>query len=78
MVSVAVFSQDNKKNIYSGGMLFYQPGFTISKTNYQTLKDNSNSIGGMCDFTWQIILPQASTGAASEQITQLRGLKIHI
>ena len=50
MVSVAVFSQDSKKNIYSGGMLFYQPGFTISKTNYQTLKDNSNSIGGILRF----------------------------
>ena len=50
MVSVAVFSQDSKKNIYSGGMLFYQPGVTISKTNYQVLKDKSNSIGGILRF----------------------------
>lgn len=50
LISVSIFSQENKKNLYSGGMLFYQPGFTTSNTNYLTLKDNSNSIGGILRF----------------------------
>ena len=50
LITMHVFSQNNKSNLYSGGMLFYQPGYTTTSTDYQTLKNNSNSIGGILRF----------------------------
>lgn len=44
------FAQESKKEIYSGGMLFYQPGYTIAHNPHQEIKGLSNSIGGILRF----------------------------
>ncbi len=36
-----------KQELYSGGMLFFQPGYTITKNNQQKIEDISFGIGGI-------------------------------
>jgi hypothetical protein len=45
-----IFAQEPKKEIYSGGMLFYQPGYTIAHNPHQDIVGFSNSIGGILRF----------------------------
>lgn len=49
IVSVS-FAQEERKNIYSGGMLILQPGFTMADNNLQSIEDMSNGIGGILRF----------------------------
>jgi hypothetical protein len=49
IVSVS-FAQEERKNIYSGGMLILQPGFTMADNNHQNIEDMSNGIGGILRF----------------------------
>ena len=48
--SVASFPQNPAKSIYSGGMLILQPGYAITTSNYQTLRNLSFGIGGILRF----------------------------
>jgi hypothetical protein len=42
------YSQEKReKELYSGGMLFLQPGLTITSNNQQEIKSNSFGIGGI-------------------------------
>lgn len=53
LVCLSVFvlkAQETKKDHYSGGMLFYQPGFTFAENGFQEIKNNSNAIGGILRF----------------------------
>ena len=53
LVCLSVFvlkAQEPKKDHYSGGMLFYQPGFTFAENGFQEIKNNSNAIGGILRF----------------------------
>lgn len=51
LLSVCVLKgQETKKDHYSGGMLFYQPGFTFAENEFQEIKGNSNAIGGILRF----------------------------
>lgn len=48
-------SQNETSNIYSGGMLILQPGFTMTANEHQDIRDVSFSIGGIlrmyfCDY----------------------------
>lgn len=45
--SSLLYSQDEIKSIYSGGMLVFQPGVTITSNEYQDIKQFSNSVGGL-------------------------------
>ncbi len=44
---INVFAQTTNKNIYSGGMLVFQPGITIANNNYQNINNLSFGIGGI-------------------------------
>jgi len=44
------FSQSTEKNIYSGGMLLYQPGYAFSSNPFQEIKAASSGIGGILRF----------------------------
>jgi hypothetical protein len=46
-VALSVFSQHNKKPLYSGGMLILQPGYTITSNEQATIHGMSTSIGGI-------------------------------
>jgi len=41
------FSQNSDKSIYSGGMLFLQPGYIITENPHQDITDFSLGIGGI-------------------------------
>jgi hypothetical protein len=41
------FSEDTHRNIYSGGMLMLQPGFTMTDNGYQKVSDMSSGLGGI-------------------------------
>lgn len=43
-------AQDVKKDHYSGGMLFYQPGYTIAYNAHQKIEGYSTAIGGILRF----------------------------
>lgn len=45
-----VFSQDQEKNIYSGGMLILQPGYVFAENNHQQIRDSNFGLGGMLRF----------------------------
>jgi len=50
LFSLAVLSlpaQDAPRNIYSGGMLFFQPGYTMSANPQQEIGAGSSAIGGI-------------------------------
>lgn len=51
---IAVFASysysQNQKYLYSGGMLFFQPGFTIAENPHQTIESLGFGIGGMLRF----------------------------
>lgn len=38
------------KNLYSGGMLFFQPGYTVASNEYQKINSYSSGIGGILRF----------------------------
>ncbi|HBX50343.1 MAG: hypothetical protein A2275_12355 [Bacteroidetes bacterium RIFOXYA12_FULL_35_11] len=44
------FSQEATSGIYSGGMLFFQPGYTITNNKHQKIEDISFGIGGILRF----------------------------
>ncbi|MDR2009273.1 MAG: hypothetical protein LBQ22_02175 [Bacteroidales bacterium] len=46
------FSQEDKKNhlLYSGGMLFFQPGYTMTKNEFQSVESLGIGIGGLLRF----------------------------
>lgn len=46
----SAFSQNSKKNIYSGGMLFFQPGYMITENEYQDIRHPDFGIGGILRF----------------------------
>jgi len=41
---------DTNKNIYSGGMLILQPGYLITKNDYQSINHSNFGIGGILKF----------------------------
>lgn len=41
------FAQDERANIYSGGMLILQPGYTMASNNHQEINDLSYGLGGI-------------------------------
>ena len=43
-------TQNIHKNKYSGGMLFLQPGFTVTENLHQEINDLSFGIGGILRF----------------------------
>lgn len=50
-----VYSQKEKKNLYSGGMLILQPGMTIATNEHQDIRHMSTAVGGIlrlyfCDY----------------------------
>lgn len=47
---LSVHGQNSKKDHYSGGMLFYQPGFTIAHNVHQKIEGYSSAIGGILRF----------------------------
>jgi len=49
-ITNSAFSQNEKANIYSGGMLFLQPGYTIADTEHQNIKELNFGIGGILRF----------------------------
>lgn len=48
--SLFLYANEPKKDIYSGGMLFYQPGYTMAHNPHQEITGLSNSIGGILRF----------------------------
>jgi hypothetical protein len=44
------YSQNEKSNIYSGGMLLLQPGYSITTNNHQDIMDTSFGLGGILRF----------------------------
>lgn len=48
--SLISFSQSEKSNIYSGGMLILQPGFCITKNNHKDINELSFGLGGILRF----------------------------
>jgi hypothetical protein len=48
--SISAFSQDTNKNLYSGGMLFFQPGYMITENDYQNIRHLDFGIGGILRF----------------------------
>lgn len=51
LISISAGAQtENNNNIYSGGMLILQPGYTLTDNNHQQIKDFSSGIGGILRF----------------------------
>ena len=50
LIGFAAYSQSEKSNIYSGGMLILQPGFTMASNNHQDIRDVSLGLGGILRF----------------------------
>lgn len=50
MIGISAFSQNAGKNIYSGGMLILQSGYTITENRHQEIKHVSFGIGGILRF----------------------------
>ncbi len=50
IIPVIAFSQEDKKNIYSGGMLYFQPGYTITQNEHQKIEDIGFGLGGILRF----------------------------
>ncbi len=46
-IAHSTYSEEPHKNIYSGGMLMLQPGFTITDNSYQKVSDMSSGLGGI-------------------------------
>jgi len=46
-VVLMAHSQDKLKSIYSGGMLFYQPGYALTSNRHQTIRNASSALGGI-------------------------------
>jgi hypothetical protein len=44
------YSQNEKSNLYSGGMLIFQPGYAITQNNHQTIEEIGFGIGGILRF----------------------------
>jgi hypothetical protein len=50
IIAASAYSQTPPKPVYSGGMLIFQPGYTLTTSNHQTLRDVSFGIGGLLRF----------------------------
>jgi len=50
MLCFTGFSQDQGKNIYSGGMLILQPGYVFAENSHQQIRDSNFGLGGMLRF----------------------------
>jgi hypothetical protein len=46
----AALGQQDKANLYSGGMLFLQPGYTFTTNIHQEIRDHSFGLGGILRF----------------------------
>ena len=54
-LSFSSLRSEEKKSLYSGGMLIFQPGISMGTNAYQPLQNYSTAIGGIlrmyfCDF----------------------------
>jgi len=49
-LAATAFSQSPEKNIYSGGMLIYQPGYAFTENIHQEIRDASSGLGGILRF----------------------------
>jgi hypothetical protein len=49
-ISLSGFSQSGTKHIYSGGMLFFQPGYTMTSNGHQEIESMSYGLGGILRF----------------------------
>ncbi|MDD3739680.1 MAG: hypothetical protein PHH30_00430 [Bacteroidales bacterium] len=49
IINISCFSQE-KAQLYSGGMLFLQPGYTIAENQYQKIERLGFGIGGILRF----------------------------
>lgn len=47
LFTFTVSSQEEKKNLYSGGMLILQPGMTITSNEHQDIRHMSTAVGGI-------------------------------
>lgn len=47
LIVASIFAQKEKKSLYSGGMLFLQPGITFATNEKQDIRNLSFSIGGI-------------------------------
>ncbi len=44
----SILAQEDKSNsLYSGGMLIFQPGFTFTSNNNQSIRSHSTAVGGI-------------------------------
>jgi hypothetical protein len=50
LVSIAAVSQDADRNIYSGGMLIFQPGYIITNNGHQDIQGINFGVGGILRF----------------------------
>ncbi|MBN1116895.1 MAG: hypothetical protein JXA77_06815 [Bacteroidales bacterium] len=50
IIPLHTFSQETESNIYSGGMLFFQPGYAVTHNGHQEISDISFGIGGILRF----------------------------
>jgi hypothetical protein len=47
LLTIPAFSQNQNKSIYSGGMLFLQPGYSIAKTQHKDINSHCWGVGGI-------------------------------
>ena len=50
LIGLTAYSQSERTNIYSGGMLIVQPGYTMASNNHQDIRDVSFGLGGILRF----------------------------
>ncbi|PKP38998.1 MAG: hypothetical protein CVT98_03770, partial [Bacteroidetes bacterium HGW-Bacteroidetes-15] len=50
LFTISAISQNSNSNLYSGGMLILQPGFTITKNNHQNIHSHNFGLGGILRF----------------------------
>lgn len=50
LITLSSSAQNEKSNIYSGGMLILQPGYTFTSNNHQKITDMSFGLGGILRF----------------------------
>ena len=50
LCSIPAISQNEKDNIYSGGMLLLQPGYAFTENRHQEIQDPSLGVGGILRF----------------------------
>jgi hypothetical protein len=50
LFSLTAYTQEQNKNIYSGGMLILQPGYVYAENGHQQIRDHNFGLGGMLRF----------------------------